>query len=215
MLHLCVRFNKTVNIDMARYQQENKEKAILETAEKVFMEKGLKGARTQEIAEAAGVTHAMLHYYFSTKEQLFEKVLNSKLQLFAETIAAILSIDTSDPKAFIMQAVEDHFAFIRKNPTLPRFVVNVLHDQPYTLLNILREHEDLEVNVKTKMTEIVEKAPVRMDPLTLLMDIIMLDFGAFLTAPLGQMLAKNESMEAYIEAKKLEIITLLLMRIGL
>lgn len=45
----------------------NKEQAILEAAEREFIVKGFAGARTTSIAEAAGVTHAMLHYYFRTK----------------------------------------------------------------------------------------------------------------------------------------------------
>ena len=54
----------------------NKEQAILEAAEREFIAKGFAGARTTSIAEAAGVTHAMLHYYFRTKEQLFERILD-------------------------------------------------------------------------------------------------------------------------------------------
>ena len=40
----------------------NKEQAILEAAEREFLDKGFAGARTTSIAKAAGVTHAMLHY---------------------------------------------------------------------------------------------------------------------------------------------------------
>ena len=48
---------------------------ILVSAKKVFYQKGLKGARMQEIADDAGVNKAMLHYYFRSKEKLFDKVL--------------------------------------------------------------------------------------------------------------------------------------------
>lgn len=58
----------------------NKEQAILEAAEQEFLNKGFAGARTTSIAEAAGVTHAMLHYYFRTKEQLFERILDEKMR---------------------------------------------------------------------------------------------------------------------------------------
>ena len=44
---------------------------ILQAAEKEFLEKGYAGAKTTDIAAAAGVTHAMLHYYFRTKDKLF------------------------------------------------------------------------------------------------------------------------------------------------
>ena len=42
--------------------QPNREQAILEAAEREFLAKGFAGARTTSIAEAAGVTHALLHY---------------------------------------------------------------------------------------------------------------------------------------------------------
>ena len=51
------------------------ESEILKAAEQEFMLKGFDGAKTTSIAHAAGVTHAMLHYYFRTKEQLFERIL--------------------------------------------------------------------------------------------------------------------------------------------
>ena len=54
----------------------NKENDILRAAEREFLAKGFSGARTVSIAQAAGVTHAMLHYYFRTKEQLFERILD-------------------------------------------------------------------------------------------------------------------------------------------
>lgn len=54
------------------------ENRILKAAEAEFLAKGYAGARTTAIAEAAGVTHAMLHYYFRTKDKLFERILNEK-----------------------------------------------------------------------------------------------------------------------------------------
>lgn len=56
-------------------EQHNTEELILLSAEKEFLEKGYSGAKTTAIADAAGVTHAMLHYYFRTKDKLFEKMV--------------------------------------------------------------------------------------------------------------------------------------------
>ena len=58
---------------------QNKEQLILEAAESEFAAKGYDGARTTSIAKAAGVTHAMLHYYFRTKELLFERIIDKKI----------------------------------------------------------------------------------------------------------------------------------------
>ncbi|MGM9727214.1 MAG: TetR/AcrR family transcriptional regulator, partial [Prevotella sp.] len=59
--------------------KEGTDEKILKAAETEFFTKGYDGARTTSIAEKAGVTHAMLHYYFRTKEQLFGEVLSRNI----------------------------------------------------------------------------------------------------------------------------------------
>ena len=47
------------------------EQKILLAARKIFFQKGLAGARMQDIANEAGINKAILHYYFRSKDQLF------------------------------------------------------------------------------------------------------------------------------------------------
>jgi AcrR family transcriptional regulator len=49
--------------------------AILDAAERVFAESGFHGATTRAIAEAAGANAALIHYYFGSKENLYETVI--------------------------------------------------------------------------------------------------------------------------------------------
>ena len=56
------------------------EKKILLAAKKVFHEKGFDGARMQEIADVAGINKSLLHYYFRSKENLFNSVFQEALQ---------------------------------------------------------------------------------------------------------------------------------------
>jgi AcrR family transcriptional regulator len=72
-------------------ENKNTEEIILEAAEAEFLEKGFDQARTVSIAQRAGVTHAMLHYYFRTKEQLFDKILDRKIGLIEEIITSLFS----------------------------------------------------------------------------------------------------------------------------
>ncbi|MFH1092016.1 MAG: TetR/AcrR family transcriptional regulator, partial [Pseudomonadota bacterium] len=51
------------------------EERILAAASQEFAKKGFFGARTQAIADAAGVNKAMVHYYYRTKEKLYSQVL--------------------------------------------------------------------------------------------------------------------------------------------
>ncbi|TAE44744.1 MAG: TetR/AcrR family transcriptional regulator [Cytophagales bacterium] len=60
-------------------KENNTEELIKEAAIKVFMAKGLTGARMQEIANEAGINRPMLHYYFRSKEKLYEVVFSDAL----------------------------------------------------------------------------------------------------------------------------------------
>ncbi len=48
---------------------------ILNAAEDEFAEHGFHGTRMVAIAERAGVTHGLLHYYFDSKDRLYEEVV--------------------------------------------------------------------------------------------------------------------------------------------
>jgi len=100
----------------------NKEKAILEAAEKVFLDKGYAASRTTEIARLAGVTHAMLHYYFRTKENLFDKVFDEKIKLLNRSFSLVLETNLPFMEK-IKLAVEAHFDFLAANPQLPLFLL--------------------------------------------------------------------------------------------
>ena len=66
---------------------------ILDAAEEEFARYGLAGARTEPIAANTGVTKAMIHYYFGTKEELYQAVLKRQAALFH---SAVEQIDVSD-----------------------------------------------------------------------------------------------------------------------
>lgn len=54
---------------------KNTRERIIDCAEQVFAENGFGGARIRDISERAGVTGAMIHYYFNSKEELLRAVL--------------------------------------------------------------------------------------------------------------------------------------------
>jgi AcrR family transcriptional regulator len=100
----------------------NKERIILEVAEKLFIEKGLTGTRTTEISSEAGVNHALLHYYFRTKENLFEKIFEQKAGLLLGSFSFALDDDTPFLDK-LKNAVESHFEILRQAPKMPLFII--------------------------------------------------------------------------------------------
>lgn len=107
---------------MEERQDINTEQMILNAAEKVFLEKGYAASRTTEIAQLAGVNHAMIHYYFRTKENLFNKVFDQKIQLFVNSFIFVFEQNISFLDK-IKLAIETHFDFISYNTKLPTFIL--------------------------------------------------------------------------------------------
>lgn len=69
--------------------------AILQAAQRLFVERGYPGISMREIADAVGVTKAALYYYFRDKEQLFLALLESVLEELSALIEASRSEGSS------------------------------------------------------------------------------------------------------------------------
>lgn len=67
------------------------ETKILKAATAVFHKRGIHGARMQEIADMANVSKSMLHYYFTDKDKLFEKVFDQTMKNIFPKINSVLS----------------------------------------------------------------------------------------------------------------------------
>lgn len=116
----------------------NTEHVILEAAKKVFIRKGLDGARMQEIADEAGINKALLHYYFRTKEKLFEFIFNQVVQSFAPRISGIMM---SDLPLFskIENFADTYIDMLMMNPYVPNFLINEINRNPDRLVNVLKD----------------------------------------------------------------------------
>jgi TetR/AcrR family transcriptional regulator len=85
--------------------------AILAAAARIFAESGLAGARTEAIAEAAGVNKALLYYYFKSKERLYMAVVEDHFVEFNREALAVLTAPES-PRDVLLRYVSLHFDFI-------------------------------------------------------------------------------------------------------
>jgi len=108
------------------------EKKILEAAKKVFEKHGFDGARMQEIADETGISKASLHYYFRSKEKLFDHI-------FEETMAEFLALvstweDDSEPwDEKLRRFIHVFFNFLRTKSLL--FILREIHRNPDLILN--------------------------------------------------------------------------------
>lgn len=74
---------------------------ILDAAVRQFSENGLAGARTEQIAEEAGVNKALLYYYFKNKEDLYEAALDAVFESVRADSLNVLEAATSAGERFV------------------------------------------------------------------------------------------------------------------
>ena len=103
--------------------KENTEKKILEAAKEVFIEKGNDGARMQEIADKAGINKSLLHYYYRTKEKLFESVFKFAFSQFAPKVLNAFDGDEDFFKQ-LEKFISIYIDIISKNAFIPMFILN-------------------------------------------------------------------------------------------
>jgi AcrR family transcriptional regulator len=95
------------------------EARVLDAAELVFAQLGFNGARTQEIAEAAGVTKAMIHYYFDSKERLYRAVLDRILFELIKLVQDVRSEEASRVKR-LDTFIRGFFDYVARHPHFGR-----------------------------------------------------------------------------------------------
>jgi AcrR family transcriptional regulator len=111
------------------------EQKILQAARKEFIETGLSGARMQRIAERAGVNKALLHYYFRSKEKLYEAALKDIAFTFWGTVETqIPDIEQSgDLKTLLRTVVGIFFRVMSANPDFPKMFIREIADGATTI----------------------------------------------------------------------------------
>lgn len=202
--------------------QRDTEALILQAAEREFLEKGYSGAKTTAIAQAAGVTHAMLHYYFRTKEKLFEKIVADKMDKLKRVMFGVIGNPDLPLRERLKQGVEQHFDFIAENPLLPRFIFNELHEHPERIDQVKNSIASIAAKaIATLQNEIDLKAAKgecnHVDARMLMLDIASLNLFPFIAAPLisssfGKLF---EGREEFLEMRKKENVRTVLGKLGL
>jgi AcrR family transcriptional regulator len=114
---------------MAADAEIQTEKLIKENAKILFFQKGLLNATTQEIADEAGVNRALIHYYFRSREQMLETLLDETLQEKKDRIRKILtsSLPFKEKIANYIDAVVDYGL---KYPYLDNFIISEIARRP-------------------------------------------------------------------------------------
>ena len=174
------------------------EDKIIDSAADIFEEKGFAGARMQQIADKAGINKALLHYYFRSKDKLFEKVFlivgKRAFRKFAEVL------DTGDT---VFEKIESFFVLhqdlLWKNRNFPIFFINEVNQNPDLVKKIFSE-----VDISIKWDVLVNQIDMEkeqgiikseIDPTHLLVNILSLSIFPYIGKPILMELMENANAD--------------------
>ncbi|MDX1364117.1 MAG: TetR/AcrR family transcriptional regulator [Arenibacter latericius] len=193
---------------MTKQKNQDTEEQILDAAKKVFQKKGMDGARMQEIADKAGINKAMLHYYYRSKQMLFEAVFNNAFSLLAPELNKVLKDDSSIEEK-VRSFTHNYISFIMNHPYLPNFIIQELNRNP-KFFETLRKNaafpslEKFENQVAYEVEQGIIK-PI--DGKQLFIHILSLNVFPFVASPLlkGLLHIEDNGFKELMEKRKIAV----------
>lgn len=182
---------------MSEIKKDNTEDKILDAAQTVFIQKGMDGSRMQEIADEAGINKALLHYYFRTKQKLFEAIFNKVFKQIFPNLEAFISSDLPIEEK-LGTFIDRYISLLLKNPFLPAFILKEIHRDPEFLASVIKS-TGVNPNALFNMLEKEMDAGNirRMDPKDLLINILAMSIFPVAAKPLMQIMFFENDKKAY------------------
>ena len=184
---------------------------ILEAADAEFLEKGYDGTTTAGIAARAKVTHAMLHYYFQTKENLFEMFIKEKMALVKQAICPpVRAAAPGGLEDQVRYIVDHHMDFLLRHPELPKFMLREIcfNRDRMAMFAAVAQHDGNIMDVAASLKTAAEKEglSIGFDIRTFMIEMALFNISAFISADIRSSCfgASDEAVVAMIEERKAE-----------
>ena len=186
---------------------------ILTSAIEVFTDKGKYGARMQEIADKAEINKAMLHYYFTDKDTLYEKSFE---YIFTNLFLRVA--DTIDKEGTFLDKigkfVDIYIDFIAENIEITRIILRDMADGGQVFQKVMKKLTQQEnFFIPLKLKYIIDKAKKNgeirdVDTVQTIISIIGMSIIYFIGKPVMDVIwnLKPEEQESFIKARKEGII---------
>lgn len=182
------------------------EEKIIVAARTIFTQKGFNATRTRDIAEEAGINLALLNYYFRSKKNLFQIIIEEKFDELFGMIEPILS----DPNISLEEKIEtlatNYTNLLLVNEDLPFFVLSELKSNEYILKKV-------EKNTRVMSQPIIEnqlkERGFTISSLNFIMNIVSLILFPFISKPMfvSTGLVKEEDFANFVMDRKQHIRT--------
>lgn len=157
------------------------ENKIIEAARTVFIERGYAETSMSEIATKAGINRPALHYYFRTKDKMFQAVFGSIVSsVIPQVFDAIMQREKSIAER-IECIINAYYNLFESTPHLPLFMLRELNRDPELLIKTILGLNITETMRKaiTSLQEEMEEGKLKKVPL----QFIFFNFYSLLTFP--------------------------------
>lgn len=167
--------------------EQNIEKKIIEAAKRAFLKKGYSDTNMAEIAEEVGLTRPAMHYYFRTKERLFQAALSELIHILLPKLRGYITSDAT-LREKITNIVNTYTELLKETPEIPLFIIKEINRDVNNMLSITSDTFIIESAgmLKAAIQQEIDAGHIKNVPI---MDIVYTMYGlmAFpvLARPLG------------------------------
>lgn len=126
-------------------EPEERKQEILDTAMRLFYEKGYEKTSITDIAKAIGVAQGLCYRYFPSKEALFDSAIDQ----YAEELAHRFSIPADSDKRTLKEIVETMSVMVETDNSNYYKTLHVMENKKF--------HDQLMLKVCEKLSKIVTK----------------------------------------------------------
>lgn len=180
--------------------QTETEIKIINSAEKLFYQKGKAGTSMQDIADDAGINRTLLNYYFRSKDKLFEAVFRKAMASFIPNIVSLLHSPMSFDE-YVPQLIRTVIDTMISNPQIPIFVLQELSSNPERMPQVIKEM-GIDPGLVIKKMEADENNAIKgvIDPRQAIINLLSLCIFPFAARPVITDILFDGDNEAYVLA---------------
>jgi len=165
------------------------EERILAAAAKVFRLRGFDGARMREIADEAGINKALLHYYFRSKDLLFERVFRASAAEYFGSLRTILRSDATWREK-VIRLCDQYITTGIEQPYIAVFIITEANRKGAGFVTRIQSEEGVLPDFEPFRLQIAEEVAAGrirpVNPEQLMMDILGLCLFPVIARPMMQ-----------------------------
>lgn len=183
-------------------QKLSTQQKILNAAREEFIERGYEGARIQRIADNSGANKAMIYYYFTSKKELYRRVITNVFGGALGQIRGIFEVEMSVEEK-VKALVDFYVSFYRSNTGFVRLMLREIASNSPVLTEVLEELKDTIKGydypgvVETRLLGINSGIKVRdVDPRHTMMSLVSMCVGFFIFRPVASAILSLSPEEA-------------------